>query len=438
MKKFLALSLAALMTAAIATSCGGDEGGDTSGAAGGEEKPEIVWISTGAGDWDDKVAPIIDKYNETGSAKVVWEGYQHEDLFNVIEVKIASGSTDYDIIGVDVPMVASYASREMILPLDEYFTEEDKAKWTDADVQAGSYDGKFYCPPMNTSAQLLWYNTALLEEAGVTVRENDASNRLTWDEVTEMARQTLDVVNPDGTAGIFGLEFEQVSRVYQMNAIPNSMGGKNIGDDGFTVEGVINDDAWIEACTWYQDQVKAGICSQGIIADEVGDYFQAGKIVFLIGGTWTASNCENAGMTTYGYTYAPTFVGHEDEVATPTGSWTFGVNAASEHPDEAADFIRYITLDEGSDMWLEANGDMPSRVDKLDEIINDPDAPGHLKIAAEEAKTTAYPRALTPGFNEYQTILGNAWEDIRNGSDVKTSLDNAAAQLTESMAQYQE
>ena len=209
MKKLLALTLAAVLTTAVATGCGGGggNGDDTSGATGSSaEKPEIVWISTGAGDWDDKVAPIIDKYNESGPATVVWEGYQHEDLFNVIEVKIASGSSDYDIVGVDVPMVSSYASREMILPLDDYFTEEEKTEWTEADVQAGTYDGKFYAPPMNTSAQLLWYNTALLEQAGVTVRENDASNRLTWDEVTEMAQKTLDVVDPDGTNGIFGLD----------------------------------------------------------------------------------------------------------------------------------------------------------------------------------------------------------------------------------------
>ena len=439
MKKLLALTLVAALAATVMSGCGGDDGGDTSGAGGGSaDKPDIVWVAQGVGEtgWEGKTVDILAKYNETGVANVTGEFYSFDDLFDVIEVKVASGSSDYDVISCDVPMVASYATREMILPMDEYFTEEEKAQWTEADVAAGTWDGKFYCPPMNTSTQVLWWNEALTEEAGVTVPESDTTNRLTWEEVADMAREVQNKLDPDGTQGIFGLEFQQVSRVYQMNALPNSMGGLNIGEDGYTVDGVINSDAWIEACTWYQDLVKEGVCPQGITADETANYFYSGKIVFYMGGTWTASNCELEGMTTYAWAPSPAFEGHEDEVATATGSWTFGVNAASEHPDEAADFIKFFSLGEGSEMWYAANGDVPSRVAELENIVNDPDAPGYLKIGAEEAQTTAYPRALTPGFNEYQTVLGNAWEDIRNGSDVKTSLDNAAAQLEEAMAQY--
>ena len=38
-----------------------------------------------------------------------------------------------------------------------------------------------------------------------------------------------------------------------------------------------------------------------------------------------------------------------------------------------------------------------------------------MKIAAYEAANTAYPRAVTPVFGEYSTILDQAWEDVRNG-----------------------
>lgn len=439
MKKFLALTLVAALAATVATGCGKSDGNNASGAGGDSgEKVELVWLSQGVGEdsWEGITAPILDKYNENGKVTVKGEFYSFNDLFDVIEVKIASGSKDYDVISVDSPMVASYANRGMLAPLDEYFSDEEKAEFAEAGLEAGIWDGKLYAPPENTSTQVLWYNTALLEEAGITVPENDTTNRLTWEQVAEMATQAKQKLDPDGTQGIYGIEWQQVSRVYQMNALPNSMGGLNIGEDGFTVEGVINDDAWVKACTWYQDLVNAKVAPQGITADETGDYFYSGKIVFYQGGTWTASNCDAKGMTTYAFCPSPAFEGYEDKVATATGSWQFGVNAASTHIDESAEFVKWFTLGEGNDMWLEANGDVPSRIEKLDEIINDPDAPGYLKIGAEEAKTTAFPRALTPGFNEYQTILGNAWEDIRNGSDVKTSLDSAAKQITDSMAQY--
>lgn len=130
---------------------------------------------------------------------------------------------------------------------------------------------------MNSSSQLLWYNTELLNEAGVEVPENSVENRLTWEQVVDMAKKTLEVVDPDGTNGIGGIAFEQVSRTYQMNQIPNSLGGKNIGEDGYTAKGVINNEAWIEGATWYQNLFKDGISLQGFTADDYWFFLSSRK-----------------------------------------------------------------------------------------------------------------------------------------------------------------
>jgi fructooligosaccharide transport system substrate-binding protein len=404
-----------------------------------DEQTTITWLSQGVGEtaWEGLTKPILERYEELTGVKVVGEFYSFNDLFDVIEVKIASGSTDYDVISVDVPMVAAYATRGYIAPMDSYFTDEEKSQFIDSAVAAGSWQGTFYAPPMNTSTQCLWYNKDLLEQAGVEIPDSSTTDRLAWEEVVDLANQVLDVVNPDRNNGIFGLDWQQVSRVYQMNAIPNSLGGANIGDDGYTVDGVINNDAWVTGMTWYQNLVNTGVASQGITADEMSNYFASGKLVFMVGGTWTASTVENLGFTDYGYAAMPAFEGHEDEVATPTGSWHFGINAASTKQDAAADFIKFMTIGEGSDMWLEINGDVPARKTKLDDIINDPTSAGYLKIGAYEAANTSVPRALTPGYSEYSTILNATWEDVRNGADVKTALDSAVEQINSAMAKYE-
>ncbi len=403
------------------------------------EKPmKVVWLAQGVGDnaWEGITKPILARYTELTGVEAVGEFYSFKDLFDVIEVKIASGSEDYDVIAVDVPMVAAYVNRGYISPMDEYFTEEEKALFIDSAVAAGSWQGVFYAPPMNTSTQALWYNKDLLDQAGVTLPENGPENRLTWEQVVDIANQVLDKVNPDRNNGIFGLDWQQVSRVYQMNAIPNSLGGKNIGDDGLTVDGVLNDEAWVKGMSWYQNLVNTKVASQGIDADEMSNYFASGKLVFLVGGTWTPRTVENMGFHNYGYTYMPAFEGYEDKVATPTGSWHFGINAASKNKDAAADFIKFFTIGEGSDMWLLANGDIPARKAVLDKVIADENEPGYLKIGAYEAANTSYPRALTPGFSEYQTVMNATWEDVRNGAEVQGALDNAVAELTAIMEKY--
>lgn len=427
-KKALAVLMAAAMTSSIFGAVP---------AMASEDKPfegqEITFADTGGGSWEEKLEPVIAKFEEETGAKVNMELYAHSDYLEMLQVKLPSESDDYDVIGVDVPLVASYATKGWIAPIDSYFTDDEKAQFASSALDAGSWDGVFYCPAMNSSSQLLWYNTELLDEAGVEVPESSVENRLTWEQVVDMAKKTLEVVDPDGTKGIGGIAFEQVSRTYQMNQIPNSLGGKNIGDDGYTAQGVINDDAWIEGATWYQNLFKDGIALQGFTADDTGSFFQAGKIVFLIGGTWTANNCKNEEMDTYGYAPVPAFEGHEDQVGTPTGSWHFGIPVNAKNKDLAAEFIKYMSIGEGNELWLEANGDVPATIAGADKIMNDENAEEYMKIAAYESSNTAVPRALTPGYTEYDTIIQNTWEDIKNGSDVTESLNNAAEKIEGAM-----
>lgn len=403
-----------------------------------EDKPTIRWVSQGVGEtgWEGITVPILEKFEEETGIHVDAEFYSFNDLFEVIETKSASGNADFDVMSVDVTYVSKYGSSGYLEPLDQYFTDEDKAKWDDASYTAGVWDGTMYAAPENTSCQELYYNKTLLDQAGIELPENDAEHRLTYEQVADLAKQAQEALDPDGSKGIIGFDFQQISRIYQMNMLPNSMGGANISEDGYSLDGVVNTEPWIKAMTWYQNLVNDGIASRGYDADQLGDMFYSGKMVFMIGGTWTRKNmtCDDE----IDCTYAPCFEGYEDKVATSTGSWYFGINSQSENKDAAAEFIKYFTLGEGSDMWLEINGDVPSRLDKQDEIANDENASKDMQIAAYEAAHTAYPRAVTPVFGEYSTILNQAWEDVRNGADVEDTLNYAVEQFDSAVASYKQ
>ncbi|MCD8225563.1 MAG: sugar ABC transporter substrate-binding protein [Clostridiales bacterium] len=452
-KKLVALSLlVAVMTASLA-GCGSSSSGTSSGStssgsassgsssqsssseASGESETTITYMTNT--DFISTLEPIVEKYYEETGVKVVLEGYTTTDIQDVIEVKISSGTTDYDVLAVDVPLVSAYVNRGYLAPMDEYFTDEERAQLTDASVKSGSVDGVFYAPPMNTSSMCMYYNTALLEQAGVEIRDDvSPENRLTWDEVIDLAKQTLSVVNPDGNSGIYGIEFRQVSRVYQMNPIVNSLGGLNIGEDGFTVDGVLNSDEWIEGMAWYQNLVNEGIASRGVAADELRTMFAAGRVVFMIDTTSLDAYCGNNGMETWDVMPVPTFEGHESDVATGTGSWNFGINYASENKDAAADFIKWMSIGEGADLWYAGYNQLPTKVSLLESIQDDASAAESLKIAAYEAQNTAVSRALTPAFSEYQTIMNAAWEDVRNGEEVEATLNSAIEQINLAMEAY--
>ena len=430
-RKMVAFGLTAAMAAGMTS-------GMTMTGFAEEDKPTIRWVSQGVGEtgWEGLTVPILEKFEEETGIHVEAEFYSFNDLFEVIETKSASGNADFDVMSVDVTYVSKYGSSGYLEPLDPYFTDEDKAKWDEASYTAGVWEDTMYAAPENTSCQELYYNKTLLEEAGIELPENDAEHRLTYEQVADMAKQAQEALDPDGSKGIIGLDFQQVSRIYQMNMLPISMGGANISEDGYSLDGVVNTEPWIKAMTWYQGLVNDGIASRGYDADQLGDMFYSGKMVFMVGGTWTRN-----GMTCddeIDCTYAPCFEGYEDKVATSTGSWYFGINSQSENKDAAAEFIKYFTLGEGSDMWLNINGDVPSRLDKQEEIANDENATKDMKIAAYEAANTAYPRAVTPVFGEYSTILDQAWEDVRNGADVEDTLNYAVEQFDSAVASYKQ
>lgn len=357
----------------------------------------------------------------------------------MLQIKMDSGSDNFDVISVDVPLVASYATRGWISPIDEYFTDEEKAMLTPAALEAGSWDGAFYAPAMNSSSQLLWYNNELLKEAGVEVPESTPENRLTWEQVEEIAGQVLDKVDPDKNKGIAGISFEQVSRTYQMNQIPNSLGGKNIGDDGYTAQGVVNDEAWIKGAEWYQSLFDRGLALKGLSAEDAGSFFNSGKVLFLVGGTWIGygyTNEDNEGLKDFSYAPVPAFEGYETEVGTPTGSWHFGIPVNAKNKELAAEFIKYMSIGEGNDIWVTEGDQVPATVSGVEKLLDSEDASGYMKIAAYESANTAVPRALTPGYTEYETIINNTWEDIKNGSDVREALDIAAEKIDSAMEKY--
>ncbi len=447
-RRFITMMLAAAVAATTVAGCGGES--EDSSANGNSTSDEtntsssdsgdgvtIKWISQGPGDdnWEGYTKPILEKFEEETGIHVETEFYAFNDLFQVLETKAAAGESDFDVCSVDVTYVAKYGSSGYLDPLDDVFTDEEKALWDEASYAAGVWDGTMYAAPENTSSQVLYYNKTLLDEAGIEIPENDAENRLTYEQVAALAKEAQEKLDPDGSRGIIGLDFQQVSRVYQMNMLPNSMGGANISEDGYTLDGVINTDAWIDAMTWYQNLVADGIASQGYDADGVASQFYSGNMVFIVNGTWCRGRmtCDDE----IGCTYAPCFEGHEDDVATSTGSWYFGINSQSKEKEAAAEFVRYFTIGEGSDMWLEINGDVPSRLDKQQEIADDPDALPEMKIAAYEAANTAFPRAVTPLFGEYSTVLNAAWEDVRNGADVEEVINSAIDQYASAVAASQ-
>ncbi len=415
-----------------------NEGGDAGDAASGEQVTIKYIMLT---DWEEKLEPINQAFMaKHPNIKIEMESYPFDQLFEVIEMKGGGGEDSFDVVSVDVPMVSGYGFRDYLLPLDDYFSAEDKDKYIPSAVNAGTYKGKFLAPPMSSSSQLLFYNKKLLADAGVPFPSESVEERMTWEDVVEHARKVVQRADPDRNKNVWGVSFDQISRPYQILALPNALGGKGIADDGATVSGVLNSPEWVEAMTFYRNlHNEWNLSPKALKPQETTELFKAGNVAYLVGGPWNIGSFLESDTLEFGYAPHPAFAGHD--AATPTGGWHLGVNKHSKHPAEAAEYIKFLTAEEGSELWFEAEKG-PATKALLDMITEDKEGrfasfpESAFKIIAYEAMNTAVPRPLTPGYREWETTAAAAMEDIRNGADPKTSLDDAAAQLESALAKY--
>jgi ABC-type glycerol-3-phosphate transport system substrate-binding protein len=106
----------------------------------------IRWLTLSNGSWPDSLKKVVTAFEaENPDIKVELDTYPFRQLFETIEVRMKAQDANLDVISVDVPLVASYAIRGYLAPLDEYFTPDDiKNTWLEASGKAGNLQWAFH------------------------------------------------------------------------------------------------------------------------------------------------------------------------------------------------------------------------------------------------------------------------------------------------------
>lgn len=377
---------------------------------------------------------------ENPGIKIKVEGYPYAEILSTTEVRLGAKSTVPDIVFTDAPLVSAYTARGYLLPLNEYFTPEEIKNWVPAARQAVTIGQNIMAAPLNNSSQILYYNKKLFKEMGVAPLSKDPNKRLTWDELVKIAQKLTIDQDGDGVTDVWGFCFNQVNRVYQLLPLPQSLGGEAISADGFKTTGIIDSQEWIKAFQFYQDLFnKYKVSPKGISAGETPTYFTSGKLAMMLGVDFYTLKFMEAKDLDWDYAPHPYFA--SGKAVTSTGSWCLGVNKYSKHKDAAAKFIHYLTTAPACIDWFKLDGHISPNINTLNYIMESPEynewpLDVYKKVVIYEVENTAVPRPVTPGYLEYEGILNASFEDIRNGSDVKETLSNAASRIDRMLMKY--
>lgn len=408
-----------------------------SGASAEQHTLNMVVLAEDAG----KIQKVADAYQaKHPDVTIKMQATPWDQYFQTAELRLSSKDKSVDLVYVDVPLIASYASRGFLAPVP---SSVDTSALVPSSVSAGKYNGALYGLPINNSAQVLFYNKKLFADAGITppdgltaggtatqaqADEIASTKRWTWEQVADAARKLT--VQKGGKTVVWGFSMDQINELYQLQPLGESLGTDVISPDGKTAQGYLDSPAWEKAATFWSDLYnKWDVSPKGLAHDEPPQFFANGQLALFAGGTWNLALFQKSGVD-FGVAAFPYFKG--GKVLTPTGSWFIGVASTSANKDTAFDFAKFLTLsDEGTKIWFDANKQLPAYKPLLEEISKSPAFDAFpqdvFRIGVYDALNTAKPRPTTVAYGQLQDAFRTAFADISNGVPVKDALATAVA-----------
>lgn len=421
MKILLAAIMAVTIIGCSSNGSGSSENQEASGGTGGSAEPvEITFWRPQADEAEDQFyQEAVKAFNEAHEGKIVLKmetvtrgnSFAYEDKINAA----VASNTLPDVVALDGPNVANYAASGIIIPLDEYFTQEELDDFVPSIIQQGTYNGKFYAVGLNESSVVLFYNKKIMDEHGI-VPPTEIDKAWTWDEWYDVMKRTAD---PD--RGIFGTNMindkgEWMTYAFEQFWISN--GTDIVSEDGTKAEGYVNSEQGIEAANFLKKLADEKLFN----IDPTPTEFEEGKAATKLGGTWNITGFEAYPDLEWGITYFPR--SPKGQVTSPSGSWAVGISSNSKHVAEAVEVVKWLTNKENSARLAKATNVPASRKSAFESIPEYNELP--MRVIKEQVTTVSHARPVTPAYPVLTQKFAEALIDIMVGADVKSSLDNVA------------
>ena len=154
----------------------------------------LSWLKLDAGYKFMRDYSLAEWNEEHPEIQVSREAIDRSDSY-AYDNKIATAVTSNDlpsIFYVDGPQVSYYAANGIIVPITEYFSEEDMADIVPSTVAQCTYDGELYAMSATESGVAFYYNKDMLKEAGIDTDDLDSrtlENPVTWEEMADIAEK---------------------------------------------------------------------------------------------------------------------------------------------------------------------------------------------------------------------------------------------------------
>lgn len=199
MKKKLALLLTAAMTVTSLAACGSSSDSNAKADAAGDNSSSTVQSNGGSSDasslvmawWgnqtrNERTQTILDMYSEENPGVTIDGQFsEFNDYWNKLATA-AAGHSMPDIVQMDYKYLQQYVNNNLLVDLTPYIEDGtiDVSNCNQDVLNSAQVNGGLYALCNGINAPALLYNKTLLDENGITVKDN-----LTMDEFVTLSRE---------------------------------------------------------------------------------------------------------------------------------------------------------------------------------------------------------------------------------------------------------
>lgn len=437
MKKIAWVGVLSLLLTASLSGCSGKnvQPGDVAGYDEGETYISM-WVHTIEDTPEgESYKESVDSFNEHFNGKYFADiefiprndsGGGYSDKINA---SVMSGDLP-DVITVDGPNVAAYASNNIIQPLAP-LTDEERSAYLDSILEQGTYNGELYALGAMESSVGLYYNKAILEEAGIEVPE--AGDPWTFSEFSAILEQLkplmeekngypLDMTFPVGETSI-----------YYFAPFIWSSGGDLVSEDGLKVDGIFNSDINVSVMEYFRSFVVNEYMSEA----PIDHLFESGRAAFKFDGAWEVNTIYES-YPDIDLGVAPYIVSDNWDGGryTPTGSWAYAATTKASDLEAATELVKWMSGTESGVRLFEKTKNMPSTYAAYDQItLFEEDE--NYKALYEQLRDYGHPRPKTPVYPQVSTSFQQALESIAlTGNDAQEELDQSVERIDAKLERY--
>lgn len=440
MNRLVSVSLATVMALSLAA-CGGSSGGSAGDAAGGSSDQTAAGAAEG-GSAEGGSAITIWQPTDTAAIEAWWvekiaewneahpdlqvkrEAIDRSDSY-AYENKITTAVTSNDlpdILFVDGPTISYYAANGIILPITEYFSEEEMADFAASTVAQGTYDGQLYGIAATESSVALYYNKDYLRECGVDVEDIDSrtlDNPLTWSELEEIAKKCT----TDSYVGTHVIMDHGEGLPYALEPLFVSNGKDFISDDGSKADGYVNSQECVDTAEWLANLIANGYAN----VDPITDEFLNGACATMLGGSWDIATLEANATFDWGITYYPVSDSTKKAVS-PCGDWSAAISKNCKNVAGAGEFLQWLMSTENVATYAAAIAKPASRLSSYEEEAMAAYKDGPRALVVEQLQNTASPRPRTPSYSAFSARFAEAMTNIFSDAASNQTVDPAYIQ----------